>query len=232
MIDLHCHILPGVDDGPETLEAAIEMARMAEGDGTKVMFATPHVHWAGLDRQGLEARVTDFRNAVADAGLALDIRPGGDVASTLGLAGLQQFQLGDGPYVLLEFPHSQLPAAAESLVFSSLLAGLIPILTHPERHPTFIRDPQRLERFIEQGMLVQVTAGSLLGEFGPDARYCAEHILRQDWVHFLASDGHGTRIRQPLLSAGLARAVEICGPAARDLVDRNPQSVCEGVPFL
>lgn len=225
MIDIHCHILPGIDDGAGDLAISLEMARRAAEDGTRQLFATPHVSEFGPDPQTIAAACRALQLEIDKAEIPLLLHPGADIPSSLGPSGCKLYPLGESRYHLLEFPHSHLPADAEQLIFSVVTSGLIPIITHPERNRSLIADPDRIESLIDAGGLVQLTAASLVGAFGPDSRTCARIFLRHGWVHFLASDGHDPYLRPPIMSAGLKEAIRIIGPEATQLVNENPSRI-------
>ncbi|MEZ4485396.1 MAG: CpsB/CapC family capsule biosynthesis tyrosine phosphatase [Syntrophotaleaceae bacterium] len=125
--------------------------------------------------------------------------------------------------------HSHLPLNANEMVFELLLAGLMPIITHPERNPSILRDPNRLFSLVEAGCLVQITASSLTGNFGADSKDCAEYPLKRGQVHFLATDAHSANHRRPILSEGLQAAAALIGEeAAMRLVMDNPAAVLNG----
>jgi protein-tyrosine phosphatase len=229
MIDLHCHILPGVDDGPSDLEGALAMARVAVADGTRKLAATPHVPFSGLSRAQIAEHVVRFQDELDNAGIDLELIVGADGATTLGVDGLVAYPLHDGPYLLIEFPHTHLPAEAGETVFELLSRDRIPIFTHPERNPSVLRSPELVGELVEAGALVQITAESLTGGFGPESRACARHLLRQGWVHLLASDGHSAGWRPPLLSKGVKAASKLIGRAeALKLVVDNPLKILAG----
>jgi protein-tyrosine phosphatase len=229
MIDIHCHILPGVDDGPADLAGSLDMARLAVADGVRTLFATPHVYPDGLQRDTIEAAVMLLQQAVDRAGLALRILPGADASSRLQCDGLVSHPLHNGPYLLVEFPQTHLPLNAPELIFEVVSRKHIPIMTHPERNPDILRSPDLLLPLLEAGGLVQITAESLTGGFGSECRACARHLLRQGWVHFLASDGHSATWRPPRLSQGLKVAKKIIGEEqALALVFGNPARIVAG----
>jgi len=230
MIDLHCHILPGIDDdGPPRLEDVLAMARIAVADGIEKIIATPHVKENIHPPERIFDLVTSFNAALAQNGLPLEVFPGAEVGSMIDASTLRAYTLNGTDYVLLEFPHSHLPQNAPEIVFNAVLGGLIPIVPHPERNPSIVRRPQLVADLVEAGALVQVTAGSLVGGFGPEARECAGYLLEKGLVHFLATDAHSPTWRQPLLAQGVKAAGRIIGEAAaRLLVDGNPARVLAG----
>jgi protein-tyrosine phosphatase len=227
MLDLHCHILPGVDDGPPTLDEALALARFCAKDGITHVVATPHCHrHTRLLRADVLPHVARFNAELARAGLPLTVLPGSEVQVTdVGEyrreydAGLY-CHLGDDPaFTLLEFSwHARLyPPGAAGLVSWLIQRGTRPVLAHPERHDFFRNDPARLEALVEAGAWLQITVDSLLGNHGPAPRESADELLRRYPDAVLASDAHNTR-RCSGLSAGYRLVRERFGPArAADL---------------
>jgi len=229
MIDIHCHILPKIDDGSASLEESLAMAEIAIEDGISAIVATPHIKGEVHSPQFLQQQVDDFNDILKKRGYPLQVLTGADVSAMLPPQVLARYTINGGNYFLLEFPHSHLPRNASELVFQILLSGLRPIITHPERNPSIIRDPELLFSLVDAGCLVQVTAGSLIGDFGADSRDCAAYLLRMGQVHFLASDAHSATHRLPVLSKGkMAAAVIIGDEAANKLVTSNPAAIIAG----
>ncbi|MDY0262752.1 CpsB/CapC family capsule biosynthesis tyrosine phosphatase [Syntrophotalea acetylenica] len=230
MIDLHCHILPSMDDGASSMEESLAMARIAVADGTRTIVATPHVKNDIPSPQLIERKIALLTECLQQHNVTLDILPGGDVSSVLPVDIVSLYTLNRSRYVLLEYPHSHLPANAEQTIFEWRLAGLWPIITHPERNPGILKNPEALTRLVEVGALVQVTAGSLAGGFGADAQACACHLVSSGLVHILASDGHSSGHRLPRLSEGLRIATQLIGKAAAlRLVEDNPAAIISGM---
>ena len=175
MIDLHCHLLPGIDDGPETLEEALEMARIAVANGITAAHVTPHLHpgrWEN-DRAKIEAAVAAYRAALAAAGIALEIGFAAEVRLDYDILPLIEADrvpflgtLEGYRVMLLEFPHSHVPVGADKFVAWLLARNIRPMIAHPERNKDLMRDPARLQPFVEQGCLLQVTADAVAGGFG------------------------------------------------------------------
>lgn len=231
MIDLHNHVLPDLDHGPADWEEALEMCRIAVADGIATIAATPHVSEVFPNsRQRIEASTAELRRRLGDAGIPLVVVTGGDYHIRPDLSPENVITLGgNGRYFLLEFPYQVLPPRADAFIKTLLGRGLHPIVTHPERTTSLQRDWRRLEPLVKAGALVQVTAGSLLGEFGPAASAAAKRFLKQGWVHLLASDAHWASERAPGLAAGQAAAALIVGEsAARSLVEHHPRAILEG----
>lgn len=223
MIDLHCHLLPGIDDGARHVDEALAMARLAVADGITHAVLTPHVLPGTFDndRATIEPVVTAYRAALAAAGIALEVRVGGEVR--IGPEILTLVADDRIPYLgrwegervmLLELPHSHIPPGSEKLITWLRGQGIRPLLAHPERNPDIARDPQRLHSYISQGCLVQVTAGSLVGDFGEEFRQAAVTLLERGWTTVLATDAHRADRRTPSLEAGRRIAAGIVGEQA------------------
>jgi protein-tyrosine phosphatase len=231
MIDLHTHILPGLDHGPGDWDEALEMCRIAVADGITTIAATPHVSEVFPNSsQRIEAAVDELRLRLGAAGIPLAVVVGGDYHIRPDLSPRNVLTLGgNGRYFLLEFPYQIIPPHADAFIRVLVERGLLPIVTHPERTASLQRDWHRLEPLVKEGALVQITAGSLLGEFGPAATAAANRFLKKGWVHLLASDAHWARSRSPRLAGGRVAAAKIVGEvAAQALVDQNPRAILEG----
>jgi protein-tyrosine phosphatase len=214
VIDLHCHVLPGIDDGPATVEKALELARRAQADGIETIAATPHVDANHPHNRGasIRAAIAELQPQLEAAGIAITLVPGGEVdaltAVELSDEQLRDLHLGGGPYLLLECPLSPLAAPA-FLPSARALArrGHEILLAHPERSPLFLREPDRLDELVEEGMLAQVTASSLSGQYGRTVRAFAHEALNRRVLHVAASDGHGANrpatIHHELTEAGI-----------------------------
>ena len=232
MIDLHCHLLPGVDDGAPDLATSLAMARIAADDGIEVVACTPHIYPGMYENTGPAIRqaVAELQTRLDEAGVALRVTFGADthIAPDLvaGLRGGRVPSLHGSRYFLLEPPHHVAPPRLAETVFDLLAAGYVPVVTHPERL-SWIED--RYEVFVElarKGAWMQVTAGSLTGRFGSAARYWGERLLDEGWVHILATDSHGVDRRPPLLAEGQRAAERWVGAAeAVHLVQTRPQGI-------
>lgn len=232
MIDIHCHILPAIDDGPADLDTAVAMARLAAADGITAIVATPHVNTQVYDQADIGDRVVLLTEALRREGIALELLAGGDASAMLPPDALRPFTLNQSRYLLVEFPHTYLPSNAREILFDFLAHGYWPIITHPERNASVMSDPGLLLDLLADGVYVQLTAGSLTGDFGPGAEACAHYLLRRGAAHFLATDAHSPTRRPPVLSGGLEVAVEIIGrDRAVALINRNPAAVLAGLPL-
>jgi len=231
-VDIHCHLLPGIDDGARDWDESLAMARMAVEDGTTTIIATPHQLGGFVGNRGddIRSRVVELQDRLHRAGIPLNVLPGADVRIDAGmLQGLLQgdvLTLGDHRrHVLLEMPHD-LFLPIEQLLDQLACRKITGILSHPERNEGVLRQPEVLARIVESGCLVQITAGSLCGSFGAECQRLAEVLLDEGLVHFVASDGHGVRVRRPLLRRAYERiASRIDERAASELCSENPALV-------
>ena len=206
MIDLHCHVLPGVDDGPETLADSMELCRAAVAAGTRTIVATPHVswEWPGVTVQVIAEGTARVNDALLAEGIDLEVRTGAEIAMTraadLSDEELVALRLGGeagGTYLLIECPYTAASAGFDAIVASLADRGHRILLAHPERCPGFHREPDRLEALVAAGMLTSVTAGAFVGRFGRTVERFARGLLERGMVHDIASDGHGAGMRRP-----------------------------------
>src|SRR5215475_2199059 len=236
MIDIHSHIMPEIDDGSRNLKESLEMAWMAADDGIEFMVATPHM-FNGLSNNPppseIHKRVAALNIAI---GKALKILPGNEVHISHDIVEQAKTnrvtRINQQNYMLVEFPQLTIPVGADELFYRLQLEGVRPILVHPERNGQIQNNPASAAKFVEQGVLIQLTAMSVTGEFGVAAKKCAEVLLRHNCVHFLATDAHRTTSRPPILSKGRDAAAAIIGrAAAKALVETNPRAVINGEPL-
>lgn len=236
MIDLHCHLLPSIDDGSKGLRISVEMARMAAADGIHVMACTPHILPGVYDNTGpvIKAATAILRKALLLAEIPLQLVTGADahVAPDLvdGLREGRVLALNDSRYVLLEPPHHIPPPRFDEYVFSLHTAGYVAILTHPERLSWIERHYRLIKLLARNGVLMQVTAGSLTGRFGARPRYWAERMLDEGICHLLATDAHDLERRPPCLAEGRDAAARIVGDAeATHLVSTRPRGIIDNL---
>lgn len=240
MIDLHCHILPGVDDGAHSLAEAVAMCRMAADDGCEAMVATPHQRrgeWWNADRKHLAALAAELQDAVGpgfrvllggeihvDAELLSEVEKLPDGGGILPLAGSR--------YLLIEFGSRGTPAESVHLIHELVVAGWRPVIAHPEFIPWLAPDPDLVALLVARGAFTQVTAMSLTGDFGRRPQNDAVALLEAGLVHFVASDSHGVRRRPPGLRQAYRTIAGRCGEeAARRLTTDNPRAVVEDRPL-
>ncbi len=235
--DIHCHLLPGIDDGAADLETSIAMAQMAVADGIHTIVVTPHQLGNFSHNQGDDIRQQTvlLQRVLAERRIPLEILPGGDVRIEDGMiekiVSGEVLSLGDHHrHVLLELPH-ELYFPLDSILNSLEREGMTGILSHPERNQGILRDPGLLEPLVERGCLMQITAGSLMGTFGSRSQELAEWMLEHGLAHFVATDAHGNKARRPLLSRAYDRIAELVGEAvAGDVCTINPELVACGKP--
>jgi protein-tyrosine phosphatase len=236
VIDLHCHVLPGVDDGPQTLSDSLELCRAAVVAGTRTIVATPHVSWdwPGVTSQVIAEGVERVNDAVRAEGIDLEVRPGAEIAMTrasdLSDEELSALRLGGGPYLLVECPYSSASASFAALLTDIADRGHRIVLAHPERCPAFQRDPALLQSFVEAGMLTSLTASAFTGRFGRDVGRFARRLLEGGFVHDIASDGHGAGMGRP---PSIGPELEQAGLGARaDWHARAvPLAILDGTPL-
>lgn len=219
MIDLHCHILPGIDDGAVDLDASLAMARIAVADGITMIACTPHIY-PGLYENtavGIRAAIKSLQQHLDSAGIGLRLTQGADVHLTPDLlADLRADRiptLNGSRYFLLEPPHHVAPPRFEDHVFRLLANGYVPLITHPERL-TWIEDHYPIFlRLTKAGAWLQITAGALTGRFGKRPRYWSQRLLDEGPVHIIATDAHSVNRRPPLLAEARSMAARQVGEA-------------------
>ncbi len=237
MIDIHCHLLPEVDDGPKSWEMAVAMCRMAVEDGITHSVATPHANDRyAYDRAYLSGLLEQLKQKV---GPELQLTLGCDFH--LSFENLERvletphnYTIGETNYLLIELSNYSVPTNLAECFTRLGDRGITPILTHPERNPILQQTPQRIVEWAEQGCLVQVTASALTGSWGERPEIVARWLLERSAVHILSSDAHDTKRRIPNLSVGYAAAEKIVGPTyAEALVEGNPGAIVKGaaIPF-
>jgi len=236
VIDLHSHILPGIDDGASDLSVALEMARIAVADGVTVMACTPHILPGLYHNAGPQIRqaTLDLQQVLNREGIPLRLVTGADVHMVPDLiAGLRSgrlLSLADSRYVLVEPPHHVAPVKLEDFFFHLVVTGYVPVLTHPERLSWIEAQYPTMQRLVRGGVWMQITAGSLDGSFGRTAKYWANRMLDEGCVHILATDAHDTGRRPPTLSKGRdLAAMRVGEQEAEHLVVTRPSSILHNV---
>ncbi|HPR64965.1 MAG TPA: capsular biosynthesis protein [Thermoanaerobaculia bacterium] len=230
MIDLHCHILPGVDDGASSWKESLSMALMAEDDGIEAIFATPHANpsYHNVSAGTVDQLVQELNTAIQKEGRTIQVYTGHDahlVPELLDrLRSGEIHTLNSSRYFLLEPPEHFRISEMQEAIFGFMAHGFVPIITHPERVGAFLRNPEFLYRLVEQGALVQITAGSVTGYFGESIRHYSESILKEGLGHILASDAHSPRHRPPILSQA-CNVISSWGVDAHPMVSGRPRAV-------
>jgi protein-tyrosine phosphatase len=241
MIDLHSHVLPGIDDGPTDMAGSIAMAQVAADSGTKWLVATPHLRedYPAVRPEELPARVAAVNAVLVRRGVELEVLPGAEIdlstALELSDAELRAASLGGGGHdLLIESPYGPLPGMFVGLVTTIMERGFRITLAHPELNPTFREDPRRLAQVVEAGVLLQVTSRSLHGGRRSTSQKLARDAIRRGWAHVVASDGHASDWRPPRLGADI-RALEREEPEVSArlhwMTDDAPRAILAGAPL-
>lgn len=241
MIDLHCHFLPGIDDGPEDLPTALQLARHAVAAGIRVATVTPHMHAGRYENRavGISQLAERFQAELDQQSIPLHIRAAAEVRLDHDV--LTWVADGQIPYLgswqgdkvmLLELPHSHVPVGADKLVEWLLKQGIRPMIAHPERNKDIIRSVDKLLPFTRLGCLLQVTAGAVAGTFGEPAHQRAIDLLERGWVTVLASDAHNLEARPPELEPGRAAAAQVVGEDESWNLVRHRPAMIAGVESI
>lgn len=247
MIDLHSHILPGMDDGAIHWDQSLQMARMAVEDGIKAIVCTPHCIPGLFDntRTHVLEAVDRFRTKLGEANIPLEVYPGSELRLELDLG--DRIESGEiltmndtGRYALIELPPEMLPPHLDNYFWDLQSRGITPIIAHPERHPVLMRKAEPLWRWVDMGVLTQITAASLTGRFGSAVRKFSVHLVKHRVAHVLATDAHGPKARTPKLThaymevralLGEERAVEMIQGIPRLILDGEPVSISRPIPL-
>ncbi len=237
MYDLHCHLLPGIDDGAPDYETSLAIARALVDQGVLCVACTPHILPGLYHNTGpqIKEAVAALRLRLKEAGIDLKLVSGADnhIAPDF-VAALKRGHLlpiGDTSYVLVEPPHHVAPARLEELFFDILLGGYTPVLTHPERLTWIESKYDVVQTLAAKGVWMQITSGSVCGRFGSRPKYWAERMLQEGLVHILATDAHNLSSRRPDLAQGRDKAARIVGPEeAHHLVVTRPLGILRNTP--
>ncbi|MCJ7680922.1 MAG: hypothetical protein MUP70_09380 [Candidatus Aminicenantes bacterium] len=243
MIDLHAHILPGLDDGARDIEESLAMARLAVDSGVRAVAATPHLFRGTadiLDSKIVKEKQMELEKALKDNDISLEVYLGAEVHVSHNLIEKirnhrNQLVLNGGSYMFVEFPSEHLYSDVRQLFFDVMTEGITPVIVHPERNAVMSKHPELLAEFIGTGVYCQVNSGSLLGVYGAVSRTAAWTFLENRCVHFLASDCHGTQTMPPNLAGAAVMVRKKFGEkTARALVEDNPQAALESrsLPFV
>jgi len=243
MIDLHCHILPGLDDGAENLEEAVEMAGIAERDGIEKIVATPHFfrnNFVHEDLGIIEERCRELSSALEAKNIKVEILSVAEVLISHNLIdeirkNRSYLVLNQSSYMFVEFPSEHVFSGVKELFFELMSEGIMPIIAHPERNSVFARNPSFLYELVQMGVLTQANSGSFSGIYGSKAEEAVFRFLELNLIHFIGSDGHNRRSLVPRLSEAVKRAEIVLGKKeAKALVKDNPKAVLEDreIPYL
>ncbi|MDD2720001.1 MAG: hypothetical protein PHH47_01680 [Gallionella sp.] len=209
MIDLHCHYLPAIDDGSQSMAESLDLARASVADGITHAVMTPHIHLGRYEnlRSTVVAATAEFQSALMEAHIPLQVYPGGEVRLSSDILDLLEQDeipfLGDldgYKVLLLEFPYSQIPVGTEKLLRRLIDFRIRPLIAHPERNKVVLANIERISPFVGMGCLLQVTAGSITGAFGKPVQHVADLLLERGWVSVVASDAHNLLHRAPIMT--------------------------------
>jgi protein-tyrosine phosphatase len=235
MIDIHCHILPGVDDGARTLDDSIEMARVAVEHGIHTIVATPHHRNNNFEnyREDILTKVEELNRSLEELSIPLIILPGqeiriyGDLVT--GILNQEILPINaDTPYLLIELPSSNVPNYTERLLYDLQLRGFIPIIAHPERNTEIISNPEKLYNLVNNGALSQITAASIMGKFGKKIEKFSKEILQANLTHFIASDAHNIKNRGFQMKHAYDYIDNRYGRHLIDMFEENAEKVIKG----
>lgn len=241
MIDIHSHILPGIDDGARNIEESLDMLKMAIDGGVTTQVLTPHIRQGRYEnnKHDLEQRFVKFRQEVDSANLPIQLLLSAELhigpnimplVNSDAIPWLGNFR-GKKTF-LLEFPRNNIPYGSNNAVKWLLANNYLPIIVHPERNKVFLNQRHKLQDFIDLGCLLQITASSLYGKFKADAQEMAEDLLIKDQVSVIASDCHNVKSRAPDLLAGFKCAERIIGTdRAKQLVETMPANLIHMNPY-
>lgn len=234
MLDLHCHIIPAIDDGAKDLDVSLKMLEIAQQNGTTAIVATPHV----IEGKWLPSweQITEACHLLGQEGrkfgLNIPVYPGGEVAIHREILDIVKgpgaYCINSGRYMLVELPAMEIPGFTEEFFFTLQARGITPVLAHPERHPVLAKDPEILVEWIRRGVLTQVNGTSLMGRMGERSMKLAELLLARDMVHCIGSDAHSARNRNPDLSATADKLVGLIGvEKTRQILTINPKNIID-----
>ncbi len=237
MIDIHCHIIPNIDDGCRNITESIALLKIAATDGIRRMVCTPHIHKGRFDnnQDNIQLGLSMLKKSAKEEGIDIELAGAAEVRfdseiidllenDTLPLYG----ELDGQHYMLLELPHSNIPPGATHLINYLQNKGIKPVIAHPERNIELLRNPEKITQFTNLGCWLQITAGSIIGQFGQRCHELAHYYLEQDMVNVVASDAHNIKHRPPLLSEAKENIAKLYGEQRAQLLFwQNPYDITE-----
>lgn len=242
MIDIHCHILPSVDDGADSMEDALEMARMAADSGVTAIVATPHCNLPGTEEKNyispdLAQQFCQLQREIRQAGIDLTLYPGAEVLCTPEVPELLEqdalLTLAGSDYLLVEFFFDETLDYMDTMLSAVAERGRIPVVAHPERYEAVQRAPGIVDRWFRNGWIIQLNKGSILGRLGRKAERTAHWILSRGLAHVVASDAHSPRVRTPHMEELTEYLCQLCDPRYVEiLLEKNPACILENRPVL
>ena len=236
MIDFHNHVLPGVDDGAKDLAMAINMLKTASSQGITDVINTIHFQHPKMDKKNvdylyIQSKFNKLQEAIDKESIAIKIHMGAEVFYLSNLTEIKSDPLtvfGHGKYMLIEFQTYQLPPGYDEELYSLLMSGTTPIIAHPERYRPIQNEINIIEKLINSGCLMQIDAGSLLGQFGKDCKKTVETMLKRNMVHFMGSDSHNDGKRNFCLESAAKMCEELIGDMTTLLIYDNPKKLLIG----
>ncbi|AKP67398.1 tyrosine-protein phosphatase [Companilactobacillus ginsenosidimutans] len=234
LVDLHCHMLPNVDDGSPDFSSSIELAKSSVNDGISHILLTPH----HMDSQYKNPKimvlekVRNFQSCLDEAGIPITVFPGQEVHLTGALISAIEkddviFMDANNKYLLLEFPHSDIPAYTSNVIFELLSRGIVPVIAHPERNREVQKNPRKLHELISQGCLSQITASSYLGVFGEKVQETSQKIIESNLAHVISSDAHVLTGRQFRMADAFEKLSNFDNQISQNFMD-NAKSILNG----
>ena len=237
MIDIHSHILPGVDDGSQNDEQSVLMLKKAIDDGIHTIVATPHYHPKFLNKKSIVlTKVEKLKRLARENQLMINILPGQEIRIYGEL--LEDYEAGklltiaaNSTYILLEFPFRHVPHYTEKLLYDIEIHGLIPVIAHPERNREFLANPDKLFNFVAKGALTQLTTSSLLGYFGKEVQKLSHQLIEANLVHTIATDAHNITDRSFNMSQAYDEIIKKYGVSYASYFTENARLIIEGKPI-
>ncbi|WP_040203800.1 tyrosine-protein phosphatase [Neobacillus jeddahensis] len=235
MIDLHCHILPGIDDGPPNFTNCVAMVERAVNERITHLFATPHHMngWYENSKEDILQSVAFLNRYIQQEKIPLSIHPGQEIRIHLEIFdSIERDEIltldNNGEYLLLELPSGEVPGYTQEVVYELLLRGITPIIVHPERNKGFLRDHDLLFELVQEGALTQLTSGSIIGHFGKKVKTFSEEIIKHQLAHFIATDAHNTELRSFTLNEAYESIAKKFGVDFRYYFQENAQMLITG----
>lgn len=235
MIDIHCHMLPGIDDGAHDMEDALHMARLAVEDGITDIIVTPHMQngFYSTIAEKVLVETSKLQKMINLHNISLQVHPGAEVhIHPMLIENLHHHKIVTlchaNKYMLIELPALSIPHYSKVLMHDLILEQITPVIAHPERNLVIRKDWHIIVEWIEMGVMMQVNAGSLLGEMGIQTQKFAQNLLKNRMVHVLASDGHNTKTRRPMLSEAYRMVSKLVSNRDAELLKENAQDILKG----
>ena len=233
MIDIHCHILPGIDDGAKTLDESVQMAQAAVAQGIETIIATPHFNYHyNNEKAAILEQTAAFNKQLTEQNIPLTVLPGQEIRIYGEV--VQDYQSGklvslaETNYLMIELPSGHVPRFTERVLYELQLEGVIPVIVHPERNQEIVQNPNLLYRLVKNGALTQITAASLCGGFGKNIKRFTQQLIEANLTHFIASDAHNVTTR----SCKMAQAIELlekkCGSGTVYYFTENAHLLVKG----